>query len=91
MHCTYFKSPITNILKNSKSYKKIKMATLTKNAISVTVRNNNKKYFQKLKILEKKLNGQVEQKFLSRKQLEIEQNGRKFMIIRVIICKSTIV
>ena len=35
--------------------KKIKMAALTKNAISVTVtvRNKNKKYFKKFKILEK--------------------------------------
>ena len=30
------------------------MAALTKNAISVTVRNRNKKYFQKFKILLKK-------------------------------------
>ena len=31
------------------------MAALTKNAISVMVRNKNKKYFQKFKILEKKI------------------------------------
>ena len=31
------------------------MAALTKNAISVTVRNKDKKYFQKFKILFKKI------------------------------------
>ena len=41
------KSLITNIFKNSK------WPPTTKNAISVTVRNKNKKYFQKFKILEK--------------------------------------
>ena len=31
------------------------MAALTKNAISITVRNKNKKYFKKFKILFKKI------------------------------------
>ena len=46
-----YKSLITNIFKKSKFYKKkIKMAALTKNAVSVMVRTKNKKYFQKFKI-----------------------------------------
>ena len=72
-----YNSLITNIFKNSKFYKKkFKMAALTKNAISVTVRNKIKKYFSKIQNFRKKIrNGRLEQKFLSRKQLEIEQSG----------------
>ena len=47
------------------------MAALTKNAISVTVRNKNKKYFQKFKILEKNIKkGWLEQNFLLGKKIK---------------------
>ena len=81
------------------------MAPLTKNAISVTVRDRAKRmkiwdhkgYKSKIRniskiqnFIKKNWNGRLERNFLSWIQLEIEQNGRKFGVIRVIIWKSTI-
>ena len=75
------------------------MAALTKNAISVTVRDRAKRtkiwdhkgyrrqitnIFKNSKFYKKNQNVRLEQKLLSRKQLEIERNGRKFGIIRTI-------
>ena len=46
--------------------------------------------FKNSKFYKKNQNGRLEQKFLSRKQLEIEGTGRKFGIIKVIMCERTI-
>ena len=52
----------------------------------LTVRN----IFLIQNFIKKNKNGGLEQKFLSQKQLEKEQNRQKFGITRVIICKSAV-